>query len=517
MFDGKNLEKVSQVPLQIRNFSKAAPLEVILPKSDTLIRDYLPLMALDETLNTDDVIILEVNSDNWADMTWVVNDLDAKIAKDHPGALQPALIVYWNDPKKPDIPLYIKSTFGGAHFTKNAFELQAQLALCRELKALKTKPDILKPDTLSTRLQGLYDISSLREWETHTADTQQSLQQLIDLLDLLNSREVLAAKRYTSFLFEGSRLIPEGQSDEERLALTRPPGDWRVNNVLDLGTGEGRIAGMLARMGKHVVGMDISQTQLNHGKERLMEEGAGLRGETENAQLSYNALKKIQAERKLKGLQPLTIDLDDAQTASRYVTFQGSFHTLFKTLNDFVLEWRSNPGSKGDIGEFLTTSEYAFEDTRDQFADASFDMVTLNWHTFCEVGDPENQKWFLRDLMRVMALGGTGVIEIMDRNVGPYAEALSEYHKSHPTVPYGTIEDTTSTDEGEASKDDQDMNTARYFPDRTELVTLLRGVGFEIDPEKDIKTYLIRHKDPTIGKETLQVKELFITFRKPYK
>lgn len=474
-------------------------------------------MALDETLNTDDVIILEVNSDNWADMTWVVNDLDAKIAKDHPGALQPALIVYWNDPKKPDIPLYIKSTFGGAHFTKNAFELQAQLALCRELKALKTKPDILKPDTLSTRLQGLYDISSLREWETHTADTQQSLQQLIDLLDLLNSREVLAAKRYTSFLFEGSRLIPEGQSDEERLALTRPPGDWRVNNVLDLGTGEGRIAGMLARMGKHVVGMDISQTQLNHGKERLMEEGAGLRGETENAQLSYNALKKIQAERKLKGLQPLTIDLDDAQTASRYVTFQGSFHTLFKTLNDFVLEWRSNPGSKGDIGEFLTTSEYAFEDTRDQFADASFDMVTLNWHTFCEVGDPENQKWFLRDLMRVMALGGTGVIEIMDRNVGPYAEALSEYHKSHPTVPYGTIEDTTSTDEGEASKDDQDMNTARYFPDRTELVTLLRGVGFEIDPEKDIKTYLIRHKDPTIGKETLQVKELFITFRKPYK
>lgn len=47
------------------------------------------------------------------------------------------------------------------------------------------------------------------------------------------------------------------------------------------------------------------------------------------------------------------------------------------------------------------------------------------------------------------------------------------------------------------------------------MIALLRMTGFEIDPQHDVHPYFITSKDPQTEKEKMELKELFITARKP--
>lgn len=375
--------------------------------------------------------------------------------------------------------LYRKHDYEGFVWATNGDELKMTLIQAQNLVLLKNKKEIFTPDSLSPRQQEQYDQSlDLIEWEHKTADTYQSLKNILARISLRDE------------------LIKEGQ----RNALLAPQRKTRT--ILDCGTGDGRIAGMLARLNFNVFGIDISQEQLDRGKERLKEEGQGLRGEKENPLLSYTALKRLREEKELD----LPIIYDDEETRKNYVTVHENFFELHRVLNDELIHWgERHPGI--DPYEFFYISEfdeYAFSDPRDMFADVGFDYALFSWHTLCEVGDPENQKDIFRQLLNVLNPGGEVIIEIPDRETEPYAGLLRKYHELHPDEPFGVLRDEYQGKEF----------SPRYFPGKEELVILLKAVGFEINSENDVQSYFITSKDPDTGQEKTELKELFVTARK---
>lgn len=410
-------------------------------------------------------------------------------------------------------------TYQGALFASSVEDLRSNMNLAREVISARKKPEFMGASVLAASQEELYDNSDLREWEAETADTYQSLKHVLQVIREREALAELSDKLVLPRLLSGRDDVAQFElSDRERKAITMSGKEWRPRTILDCGTGEGRIAGMLARLGYYVMGLDISSEQLARVPKRIEEEGAVLRGEASNPLLSANALMRLQAEGALP--PEAHIDLDDEEVKKRYATVKGNFLSLHADLHRAVLNWE-NQYPNTDKYDFFNVKNseysYAFHDQGDQFTDVGFDMVLFNWHTFCEAGTPDEQLKVLENALNVMNPGGTLVIEIPDRMVGSYAESLKNYHELHPDEPFGTIRDSTSTDPGVATMmhEEATEDTPRYFPDRNELVYLLKAAGFEIDPEKDIQTYLITKEDPATGKKTLQVKELFITARKP--
>lgn len=383
--------------------------------------------------------------------------------------------------------LYRKHDYEGFVWAANRDELNNTLVQAQNLVLLKNKKEIFTPDSLSPLQQEQYDQSlDLIEWEHKTADTYQSL------------KNILARIIYRDGLVKG--FSAGGIKGEQRNVHLAPQRKTRT--ILDCGTGDGRIAGMLARLNFNVLGIDISPEQLVRGKERLKEEGQGLRGEKENPSLSYIALKRLQDEKELD----LSVIYDDEETRKNYVTVHGNFFELHRRLNEELIHWEERH-PEIDLYEFFYKSgfdEYAFSDPRNMFADVGFDYALFSWHTLCEVGDPENQKDIFRQLLNVLNPGGEVIIEIPDRTREPYASLLRKYHEEHPDEPFGVLRDEYQGKEF----------SPRYFPGREELIILLKAVGFEINPDDDIQSYFITSKDPDTGKERTELKELFITARK---
>lgn len=376
----------------------------------------------------------------------------------------PFVIIYTHGFK---LPLGETATYPRFIFCSSQDEVRNMTALVRELKSLKNAPSFMSQEVIAFSQQKLYDNSDLREWEGQTADTLQSLKHVIPLLS-------------------------------------------KNGAILDCGTGEGRIGGILARIGYNVFGIDISQNQLDRGRERIKEEGAGLRSEAINSLLSYNALSALEAE----GLvAQADIEKDDATVASKYLTAQANFLTLHRDMHTSLRDWDKNHPNVNKRNFFGTSKNRRepFSNPMDLFADVGFETIMFNWHTFCEVGTPDNQRSVLIQAFQMLKPGGRIIIEIPDRMVGPYAHSLTDYHKAHPNEPLGTIRDSTSTEPGEATTQGNDEDTPRYFPDRNELVLLLQAVGFEPD---NVETYLITKQDDA-GDTHLQAKELFFCAQKP--
>lgn len=401
--------------------------------------------------------------------------------------------------------LYIKHSYQGFLFCSTPDELRNVVTLSNQL-AQEQARELYNPESLSLGQKEAYDNSDLREWENKTADTFQSLNHL---LHRFNHRNKLY-QQYREVRYSG--LFKTDDSRETTWLTGKESGETptrEVRTILDLGTGEGRISGMLARLGFNVIGLDISPEQLARSRERIREEGEGLRGEKHHAGLSYHALRRLQ---ELGRIPPP--NLSDTDTASHFLPVQGSFFELQYVLNEALNEWHERYPDIDPYAFFNASpyNEYAFSDARNMFADVGFDVAMFNWHTFCEVGSPENQKNVLEQILNVLDRGGEFVLEIPDRNIEPYASALRAYHAAHPDEPYGTIRDPKP--EGFQGLEGQDLYPPRYFPDINELTLLLKSVGFEIDPKRDIQSYMIERADPKTGEKSLTLKEHFITARK---
>lgn len=368
--------------------------------------------------------------------------------------------------------------------------------------------ELYDPATLEVGQQASYNDSDLRLWENKTADTYQSLKHFLARFNYRNRLyRIFQETRYEN-------LFKTGEDGRTSWFLGDECGETptrEVSTVLEIGVGEGRIGGMLARIkGINIMGLDISIEQLNRLQERIKEEGQGLRGEKETPGLSYHALRKLQDEGFLTH-HPI---ISDKLTSQHFLTVQGSFFELAHVLNNTLVDWHKlYPGI--DPYKFFHESiynEYAFSDRRDMFADVGFDAATIPWHTFCEIGSPENQKLVLEQILNVLNRGGELMIEIPDRGIEPYASALRVYNAEHPDEPYGTIRDQKP--EGFKGQQGENLYPPRYFPDINELILLLKSVGYEINPTFDIQSYLITKTDPVTGQESLTLKEYFITARK---
>lgn len=377
-------------------------------------------------------------------------------------------------------------TFEGFHYAENWEELERSIDLAHTLAA-ERKLQTFDRKQLEPKQRESYNAShDLREWEHITADTSKSLEFLFQEINSYNSR---------------SETAQESLGDEDR----------KVTAILDLGTGEGRIAGMLARLGLHVVGIDISKEMLDRGRKRLEGEGAYLRGENNDESLSAPVLERLKQNNQLPlndGF-PLEIILDDEEARKHYVTLEGSFFDLYTTLEDYLKQWIFEEQFNDDIDPFtffgIEPSDLIWGEKI--FSKIGFDMSLFNWHTFCEIGNSQNQAQILRQVRKVLQPGGELVIEIPDRHVEPYKSALDKYHTTHPDDPYGTLRDPKPGGNGEYPP--------RYFPDAQELVNLLKSVGFEVDGEMDVKSYDIETVNPEIGEKSKQFTEFFITARKP--
>ena len=501
MFDGRGLEKelhdssgtVVMVKEGEDGFVERLQSEGVLPKDEVVAVEYFPrdrtsdgllhriALANEEDRETDNIFLKMGKIPKTVIIHVPSQDSFTAVKGDHyayqimfvdwfrlPVEDRPQMIMF-TDGFEPRI--FYKGNYPGFLFCKTPDELRNLLTLSEQL-AQNKQEEIYETDKLEKGQKEAYDNSRLREWEGKTADTYQSLKHIV-----------------------------------ERIRGRR----GRMLNVLDLGTGEGRIAGMLARMGLNVMGLDISQTQLERSRTRIVEEGQGLRGEKETPGLSYHALRQLQEE----GLVS-SIELSDEEIEKRFLTVQGSFFELDYVLSQALIDWHQNFPDV-NIYDFFDLSPYLTEDPfserRDMFGSVGFDMAMFNWHTFCEIGSLENQKNVLTRILNVLEPGGELVIEIPDRKFEPYASALRAYHEAHPDEPYGTIRDPKPDDfqglEGE------DLYPPRYFPDINELLLLLKSVGFEVDMEGgDVQSYLIEDTSATSGKRSLTLKEYFITVRK---
>lgn len=448
-----------------------------------------------------DIIVVDVGSDeSFRYNHYIYQQLFADYWRKFPLEKRPVVIMVTEDFPE-GVPLYHRHDYEGFLFCRGGDDLRNTLYLAQDLVALREKPAFLEPAVLSSAQEKLYNNSDLREWEEKTADTYQSLRHILEIFNQRAKAAKKAERRYFSFL----------DSFEEEV---HNPWDLEIKTVLDCGTGEGRIGGALARLGYHVMGIDISQTQLDRIPERLKQEGEGLKGKRQYAGLSYHALKQLAAEGVVK-----SFILPDKEAANYHLPVKGNFLELNSVLSQTIKDWEKKfPGvDKRQFFDISPSDQYAFSDPRDYFADAGFDAVLFNWHTFCEAGSIDNMKDLLRQVLNILDLGGQLIIEIPDRSVGPYAKSLEAYHEKHPKEPLGTIKDTTSTKPGVATETaTEEDDTPRFFPDRNELIELLVSLGYIIDPKKDVQTYLVTNTDPQTNETHLQVKELFMVAQKAW-
>lgn len=471
----------------------------ILPVNSVLLgpEDELPTLAqYIDIEKPDQTIIFRFRSlDEFLDRAYVLCKLNEEY-RDLPQDKRPKVIL---ESDTFELPLFYRHVYQGFYFTGSMDGVKDTLYLADEIDRFRKDAD-LAPGSLSPEQRKSYDSSvDLREWEQKTADTYESLKHI---LGRIAKKKKGVIQRMRSFF--------SGIEDD----IDAPPK--LPTTILDVGTGEGRIGGALARLGYNVLGIDISPEMLKRGQERFKLEGEGLRGEVDHPGLSYESLRKLESE----GLLPKNgyhntpdmIILDDEKAKKHYVTMEGSFFNLHIGLNSYLTDWVYNKKVNKDINprRFFDTGMHpeAFAVPQDMFLDAGFDMVLFNWHTWCEVVGLENQENVLEQILNVMIPGGELVLEIPDRMMPPYIDDLIAYHNAHPDEPFGTHREPKPDGSGE-------YYPPRYFPGALELVTLLKSKGYEIDLHRDVNSYIVGENDDISGMKKLGLKEYFITARKP--
>lgn len=234
-------------------------------------------------LSQADTIVLHVPTDEQATDVIYTDLLQAWQAMDPKE--RPQVILYTEGA---DITLLGRSMFQGFLFSTNAADLQSTQRSARIIRAIGEETAMYQPEALSPGQERAYNTSNsdLRKWETITADTYQSLK---NILGRFNLRNALYRDKHTRFLNDaGDQLY---RSENPKLVPER-----EIKTILDLGTGSGRIAQMLARLGYKVMGLDISEGQLVEGRKRIKEEGDGIRGTVPNSDLAYPAVQRLREE-----------------------------------------------------------------------------------------------------------------------------------------------------------------------------------------------------------------------------
>ncbi len=374
------------------------------------------------------------------------------------------------------LPSYERDYFDYFLHASTSQEIASCLLIAKELKYTEeNKPDFMEGKALSDKQANLYNNSDLRVWEGKTASTTEAIRHKLKALS--------------------------GAWVPDELTI----GDRHPRLVLDVGIGEARIDSIMVILGKKIVGIDLSEEQLKKVYSRLEEEIAKYeKGDPSSPLVELVNQRIIQKEQIITDLTILKanlIPIKGNMLDLREDTFEG----LRQKQSDGLVNANNlfGSGAKEDLSNAKFGKEFFFNNP--------FEMVSFDWHTFCDAGTQDNQRKVLREAFFLLCEGGLITIEIPDRTVGTYAKSLAAYHNEHPQEPYGTIRDETSTAPGVANTVETSDSTPRFFPGRREIANLLRATGF-VDVQID--TYLVT--TPGVdGMEQLEVKELVVSARKP--
>lgn len=421
---------------------------------------------------------------------------------------------------KGKIPPITKSFLITGLFAENEEELQKNLQLVSEIKIAKENP-IIDFNTLASLQERQYDNShDLREWELRTADTYQTLHHILarfkqrerlfyqsnpKMLELGLQYAKLVHLNDTPEIVQGRIQVAQGRFDlttkqiqdnyeKDRLHREHDLG-LRTNTVLDLGCGEGRISGMLARLGYHVTGIDISQTQLDASEKRLEEEGKGIRGEVENPTLSYNTLRQLEAK---EVITPEQIITDDQEASDNFLRIKGSIIQVYPAIEQTLRNWNQLYPNK-NWRHYFGYSRYPFYGN--QMDIGGFDAVICTWNTFCEIPDPNSQQIVLNQVFDLLRPGGEVILEIPNIMAEPYKSMLDIYHNQNPDKPYGLHQEQSA---------DGKKFSHRYFPSKEEMIRMIIASGLSIDPIVDIESFTFSDKTDSDKK----IEELVIRARK---
>lgn len=253
--------------------------------------------------------------------------------------------------------------------------------------------------------------------------------------------------------------------------------------ILDIGAGEGRIAIPLAALGHKINALDLSPSM----KGAITQRAAEFRDD-----YLYHEPNEL-VDTTISTMNKLNARTNDTETDIERITEH----------------------IKAQTGNFFNLDRKAYSEL---FGEQPADVAIIMWHTFGFAGDHDGQLKVLQNIYANLKQGGRIIIEMPDRNFGPYARAVREFHaqelakkQSDPDykpLPLGALIDAPSNDNGNLSTSSQSVSAPRYFPSNEEISDVLGEAGFNI---LDTKNYFVpqqSHQDKTLViKENLFIAE----------
>ncbi|MCX6810314.1 MAG: methyltransferase domain-containing protein [Candidatus Berkelbacteria bacterium] len=282
-------------------------------------------------------------------------------------------------------------------------------------------------------------------------------------------------------------LIPEAYETKPDYALT----------VLDIGCGDGRVAIPLAALGHQVNALDISDKMI-----------AGLAARAERFSQDYiEQVGTIHQHGKV------------ATTNSLLNTSIGVFEKINSISDDFERDVENIPEHiNGAVGDFFELDQVEYEK---RFGSEPADVAIIMWHTFGFAGTHDGELQVLKNIYQNLQPGGRIIIEMPDRNFGPYFEAIAAHYASelgkkrqdpnYKPYPLGTLFDAPSKQEGALTSDSEEVAVPRYLPSNREIQQVMEEAGFSF---LKIKNYFVSAKNEQ--GEVLVIKENMFVAEKPH-
>lgn len=261
----------------------------------------------------------------------------------------------------------------------------------------------------------------------------------------------------------------------------------QLQTILEIGCGQGRIAIPLASLGHKINALDISEEALEALKIRAQNVSEKLTGASSGTDDPDPLAGQIT---EVKEKIHATTDHDDyygEKIPENIITAEGDFFELDK------------------------------KDYEQKFGAEKADSVVIMWHTFGFAGNREGQLKLLKNVYDNLKPGGRLIIEMPDRNFGPYARAIREFYAQelqkkqedpdYKIWPYGTLVDSPS--QSDNPSDSQGSFLApRYFPSNLEMMQVLADSGFRLLHMND---YFVANED----NNSLKIKENLWVAKKP--
>ena len=294
---------------------------------------------------------------------------------------------------------------------------------------------------------------------------------------LYNNREGFSLRAFEGKTNDRLRSNIAVVTASEEMPPQEATGDPKQLNIFRIGAGDGGDAHVWAALGYRVTGIDISTRMVAESKARSQQFADAYLNGTDD--YSVRSVKEALA----------ATDKDTNEEAIGKIPINIDIR----------------------VGNFF---DYGADNYRSDFGERQPDIITIMWHTLGFAGDLERMQQVLKNAYDIIRPGGRIFIEIPDRNFGGYARAIRDFHESHPDLPFGTIKDAPSRSADSPTEQDESLATWRYFPQNSEVETVLAAVGFDIDVAVP-KSYFVRVEARAGTGAKLLIKEKLFIAEKP--